>query len=778
MTPQIELEDSLLKALKEGVNLFVGAGFPLLAKNSEDKYLPLGEDLLKEIRVNFQDAPDSLDLGKTAMYLEKTNKERFIKFLQTRFNVSEFDPSYLNILNTNIKSIFSTNIDNLFLKIFENSYSLYLNDVTIKGANFNESKAVKYVPLHGAIYNNDKKLIFSTADISSAFTNDRDIWQYLRLAIEDYPTIFWGYSLNDSGVIQTLFSNPTRESFQKTKWIILREKNDSEIKYFSALGFNIILSDTSSFLAYLNQKEQELSHEDAINSTPGYINLNDFKDMSIPKLGTGPIRPLSDFFLGATPIWNDIFSNKIYKTSHFEKIIDLINKNNKNIFVLGTPLSGKTTLMMQIAANYTYKGYKLVTNYISPNRAEILSKLFTTQKLLIFIDSYRSNLEALEILAQNNNIRILCFEREHNYETVSHKIDDSQFEFYDITNLLTRDIQSIFDSIPSDIKQKKLVSNSKDDSIFEFICLNIEKQNIKERFKKVFDELNDQSEDLVDLFVMCCYCHYCQIPVSTDMAFAFLGDHLLDYRDILDTIDQLGKLIADYDYRDPLIDKDQDYFQARSHIVAETVIHQVPAKIFKRVLYRFHNNVPIFRIVNYHIFKKTSYDKDFFIKAFPNWEEGKDFYEFLYEKENDYYTLQQGALYLANKRKFPEAFDWIDLAIQKSGGRIFSIKNTHAIILFEANIHENINDPVVKQNLDKSMNILSECYKVDRRKYFHARIFAVQSIAYFNKYHDAASKEYLDTAKKRLTAELAGAPFYKHQRLRELLKEVSDLTIV
>lgn len=206
MKPQIKLEDTLIKALKEGVNLFAGSGFSLLAKNREGKNLPTGDGLLKEIRASFKDVPENLDLPKTAMYLEKTNKGNFIKFLKTRFNVTEFDNNYLNILNAIIKGIYSTNIDNLFLKLFENSRSMYLNDITIKGAIFNESKAVKYVPLHGSIYNDERKLIFSSADISSAFSNDRDIWQYLRTAIEEYPTIFWGYSLNDSGVIQTLFS--------------------------------------------------------------------------------------------------------------------------------------------------------------------------------------------------------------------------------------------------------------------------------------------------------------------------------------------------------------------------------------------------------------------------------------------------------------------------------------------------------------------------------------------------------------------------------------------
>lgn len=774
MKTQIILEDTLVKALKEGINLFVGAGFSLLAKNKEGINLPIGETLLNEIRLEFDDVPKNLDLPKSAMYLEKTNKQNFIRFLKNRFCVSEFDENYLNVLLIGLKGVYSTNIDNLFQKIFENSLSLYLNDVTIKGAIFNESKAVKYVPLHGSIYNDERKLIFSSADISSAFSNDRDIWQYLRMAIEEHPTIFWGYSLNDSGVIQTLFSNPARESFQKTKWIVLHEKKDADIKFFEALGFNIIISDTISFLQYLGQKAKEFTTIGNKVDDFQYINLNDFKDLSIPKIGTGPIRPLSEFYLGAPPIWNDIFTNKIYKTSHYEKIIDLINKSKKNIIILGTPISGKTTLMMQIAANYKFSGYKLVGNFINAKRAEIISKLFSKQKLLFFIDDLRDNLDSVEILLNNKNIRIISFEREHNYEVVSHIINDTDFEFYDITTLEQRDIQAIYNSIPTDIKKRSLTSES-NDSIFEFICLNIEKQNVKERFNRVYEELKKQSIDLVDLFVMCCYCHYCRIPVSIDMAYAFLSDNHTDYHDIIETIDQLGKLVTDYDYHDPLIDKDQDYFQARSHVVSETVMKYVPSLILKRVLSRFHNNVPVFRIANYNVFKKTAYDKDFILRAFPDWEEGKDFYQFLYDKDKDYYILQQGSLYLASKKKYADAFDWIDLAIQESEGRIFSIKNTHAIILFDANILGHANDSLVKQNLDRSMNILSDCYKIDRRKYYHARIFAVQAISYYHKYKDSIAKEYLLTAKERLDHELKGQPYYKHKRLRELLKDVNDL---
>ncbi|MGZ3867167.1 MAG: SIR2 family protein, partial [Bacteroidia bacterium] len=633
MKPQIALENSLLKALNEGVNLFLGSGFSLLAKDKEGINLPVGDSLLKEIRHAFNEVPDGLDLAKTSTFLEKTDKERFQRFLKERFCVDSFDNKYLNLLKTNIKGIYTTNIDDLCVKIFGSSTSMYLSDVTLKGASFNESKSVDYVPLHGAIYNSERKLIFSTSDISSAFANDRDIWQYLRFAIEKHPTIFWGYSLNDSGVIQTLFSNPTREGFQKSKWIILKEKKDSEIKYFETLGFNVIISDTSSFLEYLSQIKKGAQTD--ISGSNQISELMDFKGLTIPKAGTGPLRPLSEFFMGAPPIWNDIFSNKIYKTHHYEKVIDLINKNNKNIIVLGTPVSGKTTLLLQIAANYDFKGVKLASNFISIERAEIISKLFSNNKLLLFIDDFRDNLEAFSILSANKNIRMICFEREHNYEVISHKINESTFEFHDITDISKRDIQAIYDSIPADIKKRNL--SPTETSLFEFLCENIEKQNVKERFTKVLQELNNQSEDLADLFVMSCYCHYCRIPVSVDMAYAFLSNNIDDYNGIVDIIDQLGKLISDYDYSDPIIDKEQDYFQPRSHIVADTVMNQVPRPILKRVLDRFHHNVPIIRTVNYHVFRKTAFDKDFFSRAYPDWVEGKRFYEFLYSRENDYY---------------------------------------------------------------------------------------------------------------------------------------------
>ena len=42
--------------------------------------------------------------------------------------------------------------------------------------------------------------------------------------------------------------------------------------------------------------------------------------------------------------------------------------------------------------------------------------------------------------------------------------------------------------------------------------------------------------------------------------------------------------------------------------------------------------------------------------------------------------------YQENKNQFTMAFNMIDRAIGETGGKNFSIRNTHAIILFKANI--------------------------------------------------------------------------------------------
>ena len=107
---------------------------------------------------------------------------------------------------------------------------------------------------------------------------------------------------------------------------------------------------------------------------------------------------------------------------------------------------------------------------------------------------------------------------------------------------------------------------------------------------------------------------------------------------------------------------------------------------------------------------------------------------------------------MAQKKQFDIAFNWIDRAITMTNDKYFSIRNSHAIILFSANIDKKNN--LSKKELDRSMTILEKCMTADSRKRFHAITYGQQAIRYFNSYKDETAKKYLGQAQIWIQSEM------------------------
>jgi hypothetical protein len=115
---EIEYEHIFESALGQGINLFVGSGFSTLARDSEDRPMPTGTELQAELIGEFGLSHTSgLTLPQIATILEVSRKDRFYSFLKNRFTVAEFDSRYSCLDSVNIKTIFTTNIDDLIFKI-------------------------------------------------------------------------------------------------------------------------------------------------------------------------------------------------------------------------------------------------------------------------------------------------------------------------------------------------------------------------------------------------------------------------------------------------------------------------------------------------------------------------------------------------------------------------------------------------------------------------------------------------------------------------------------
>jgi len=119
--------------------------------------------------------------------------------------------------------------------------------------------------------------------------------------------------------------------------------------------------------------------------------------------------------------------------------------------------------------------------------------------------------------------------------------------------------------------------------------------------------------------------------------------------------------------------------------------------------------------------------------------------------------------------------------MSKSRGRVYSIRNTHARILFEANIDIVESDPGNQTALDgirESMEVLEDCISKDQRRSYHLLRFSDQALQYARFVDDKEGLQWLVLARNRLTemAEQASVirsrESYNLRKYRNLLGDV------
>lgn len=769
-TIKIQNQHTFETYLSTGINLFLGSGFSVKSKNSEGIELPAGDALRQEILHYFDISHyASLNLGQISSILENTQKERYYEFLAKRFRVEYFDIDYMSLLKININSVITTNIDNLFHKIVESEGSRYVNDITISGPAFFDRFAVDYIPLHGCVEHEPYDFVFSILDIAASFSEDQDKWRFLTERIQQKPTLFWGYGLNDAGVLQSLSKSTIKNREHKDKWVVLMNEDESTIAYLESLGFQIIIADTSSLLSYFSRLNiKNLSGERLLSTSKAL-----FPEYAVPSLGGVPTRPISDFFRGAPPNWYDIFSNKVYKLSHLNKIKDSVNSGNHTV-VVGLPGSGKSTMMMQIASQIDFKGYKILCNGLSIGQLGAICKKVGSEPILIFIDNIGDEFGVVDEIYNHPNIRFVGFDRSYNIELVSHRIKRSITNVCDVNSLNDADMQGIYSSIPQSLKGRTLIRPKMEanmrPSLWEFLVENIKGYSSKKKISRMLLDIKKESIDKYDLLLMCCYVHYCRTPVSYDLVYAYIRDKIQKYEDVYDYIDSLGELIAEVPLA--MIDMDdQDYYVPRSTILSEGIISACEKDDLRGVIDRFHSDVSTYRIPKYNIFKRRAYDANLIGKAFGDWRDGLNFYEKASYRDSSAFLKQQCAIYLLRKKKYKEAFKWIDTALSQSDEKFFAIRNTHAVVLFCANI-DTPHDATSLDSIRKSMEILSECYASDKKKLYHALVYADHAMKYAKIFNDNYSKEYIEKSKIWLKEEMEKVPWHREgsRMLFELAK--------
>jgi energy-coupling factor transporter ATP-binding protein EcfA2 len=746
----IEREPTLRAALSAGVNLFLGSGFSVLASSEAGGNLPLGDALKVELCSVFSRHDlAALPLPRVYDVLYRQKPDEIIDFLNARFKVATYDPRYLSLLKLKILAIITTNIDDLVYKIFASNPRRYLNDVIIGGSAFKAEDAVDYIPLHGSILHEEENYTFGSIDLASAFARDPDRFHFLTERLQRSPTIFSGYSLQDAGALQALDKRTIGGRDYQQKWIQLYNPTDADKTYFSALGFSLIIGDTAELLEYFA----------GISSGVPAALVSDVqlhKYERIPQLAEVKSRSISDFYLGSPPVWHDVLTNRLPRLSYYKTCEDLIN-SGEHVFIAGTPQSGKSTLIMQLAALSDMRSARVFLEAGDAGKARSLVSRLSGKPSIIFIDDAANSSDVLNVLTETPNVTVVAADRHFNIETASHRFERGRFKVVDISDLSEQDMRDLFSAIPQEIRKPKFtlpkMTPGRSPSLYELIAFNARGSKLSERFALGIRDMEQRGVEAHDLFLMMSYVHSCRTPVSFDMAWAFLQAR--DYKQVYAEIEKLGALLSEYaGDAEIVLDDAQDYYSPRSVYIAEAVLSACSRDAFRRMFLRFHHLVSSFRIAQFDIFKRQGYDAGFAQRAFLDAKEGMKFYGEAFERDGSYYLLQQKAIYLARQKMFKEAFATIDDALLLSRGRIPTIRHTHAEILFDANINLAHSDPSARLELKKSLGILEECRRYDKRKAYHAFKFAELACSYYDAYGDDEATNYLKQAASWLEEEL------------------------
>ena len=228
MKISIENEALFISALKDGLNIFCGAGFSVGACDNQGEHLPIGNKMLEELKAINSDIKSYTKLPYACTKFENTDRTGFLQYINTRFKVKSYDKDYKynELVKLPIKNVYSTNVDDLWYKILESANTKYLHDKAVNGAVYNDDSNINYFPLHGCVRNGEG-YVFATLDIVNAFfiKNGAASWESLQKDSANFPILFWGWNFEDTGPLQAMYgSNGHNLNDNISKWFVLFEK--------------------------------------------------------------------------------------------------------------------------------------------------------------------------------------------------------------------------------------------------------------------------------------------------------------------------------------------------------------------------------------------------------------------------------------------------------------------------------------------------------------------------------------------------------------------------
>ena len=553
---------------RDGINLFLGAGFSVLSKNLMKENLPLGEELKKMLIESFGlEQYSDKDLAYISKKLKKTKNGEFFNFLKQKLSVTDYDERYVNLFKYKIRNVISLNIDNLLEVLFCRS----LKEQTLVDSKLYgiiENANTMLFKIHGSVtYPADDDYYFTSDEVISYNLDNPQMFQVLSLKMASYPTLFWGVNI-DNTIVQNFINNSRkiRNIQPRGKWVVLLpdSKYDEYAQDLRDDGYYIIRSTTEELLDYFSKIKRTvkivIKHENKETLANPFAKFL----MRTIKCAKNPVRPISYFYEGGDALWSDIINNKVEKLSYYYDLISEIEKG-KSRHISGIPGSGKTTLLMQLACNLNTNKEVYFFESLQKNIAEQFSNYIEDRICYIFIDNVADNLDAIDVLEHNRNVILVTAERDHRFEILKQKSSFSDNMCIDISDIKDSDVQKICNSM----NKRGSTYPSEKSSLFEIVYNIHTNKKLNSKIHEMTSELRIQDKDLYELYILLTYIRYTNIFASIETLLAYFPT--LDYNEIYDKLNILRSSIHETQ------NENYDLFSLRSRIFAEASLKSIPS---------------------------------------------------------------------------------------------------------------------------------------------------------------------------------------------------------
>jgi hypothetical protein len=757
--------------LRNGVNLLVGAGFSIFANGGpKGRDLPVGNALRDELvsALKITGGQSTLPLPKLySILMAGPKKQDAINYLTKRFKVNVFDKAYENIKNIKINNLMTTNIDDLFYKIFDGCRE-YIHDMIQYGPDRENDGAINYLPLHGSVNYPERGYVFTSTDLAAAYKSNISGHETLKFLLASAPTVIIGYSMEDPGVLSMFENEGLSSAGQAARWYFTRSDDEGEHEYYRSLGLTPIIGGTKEFLNILGE----------LKPNPEGLSKKQRKTDGLPQLSEISAQGLESYFRGDAPKWYDMYFDRVPALSRFSEILNR-SLGGKNSLLLGVNYSGKTTMLMQIAAylkKHTSDDITFV-DYLTPERATHLVKSGASGHLLV--DNCCSSVQGFNIAAKSGQFVIVATDREFNYDVSMQHLHLRGFKISNISGLSDQDTAVIYGAIPASIKKPSMkiphLNNDAKPFALEFVQENVNYAEGSNWQKRLLSDIRKIDVNLSRMLIMSCFVHCCRGGISDELLCSFMGDYTSGRP--FELMNRLRAYLTEtpgYPAAQGLlpVTANMDFYVPRSNLFSDQVVRVASDNDFKSMYNQFFRNVRSDVIPRWNNFRISAYQVYYTKRAYPEWKDGKNFYDELFNRDQNYYDLQHASLYLSSKGQHALAFLYIDKALQLSRNKVFSIRNTHAQVLFAANINNAPADERAEREVMDSMKILKGCLEDDRRSRNHAIVYAEQTIQIAEVIGRRVALPFIPLATKAIAAEMEKGTTWK---IRKLARDLARL---